>query len=424
MTAVARSIPFLLLLFGAIGSAQNIQRFPPPDFESGYELPATQTPAPRSEFLSYLDLAVLLAALSAASYIVVKERSRKGIFVLSVFSLAYFGFYRQGCVCPIGSIQNVTVAIFESSYAIPLTVTAFFALPLLFTLFYGRVFCAGVCPLGAIQDLVLIKPVRIPQGLQHALGLIPYLYLGAAVLFAAMGSAFIICEYDPFVAFFRLSGNRNIVILGVSLLAISLFVGRPYCLFLCPYSVLLRLFARVSQWRLTISQDECVNCQRCEDACPFGAILTPTPEEMPNPDRKDRKRIVLLAVLAPAVIGLSAWVTSYAGAPFSRMDFTVRLAERIALEDAGQVEGYTDASKAFRDTGRSHGSLYGEARLLQERFVLGAWILGGFIGLVIICKLTQLSLFNKRVEYEIDLAGCVACGRCFPLCPRNKSSRQ
>ena len=31
----------------------------------------------------------------------------------------------------------------------------------LFTLFFGRTFCAGACPLGAIQDLVVVKPIVI-----------------------------------------------------------------------------------------------------------------------------------------------------------------------------------------------------------------------------------------------------------------------
>src|SRR5215510_15844713 len=31
-------------------------------------------------------------------------------------------------------------------------------------------FCAGVCPHGALQDLLLIKPLKVPAWLQHALG--------------------------------------------------------------------------------------------------------------------------------------------------------------------------------------------------------------------------------------------------------------
>jgi hypothetical protein len=49
---------------------------------------------------------------------------------------------------------------------------------------------------------VLIRPVAVPGWLESGLRLFAYAYLGAAVLFAATGSAFIICRYDPFVGFF------------------------------------------------------------------------------------------------------------------------------------------------------------------------------------------------------------------------------
>jgi len=63
----------------------------------------------------------------------------------------------QGCVCPIGSIQNVTLAMTDHSYILPLTVLIFFLAPLVFTLLFGRTFCAGVCPFGALQDMVSFK---------------------------------------------------------------------------------------------------------------------------------------------------------------------------------------------------------------------------------------------------------------------------
>ena len=86
-----------------------------------------------------------------------------------------------------GSLQNVAYAFFESSYAIPITALAFFVLPLLFALFFGRTFCTAVCPLGGIQDLVVLKPVNVPRWLAHILSIIPYIYLGLAVLFASAG---------------------------------------------------------------------------------------------------------------------------------------------------------------------------------------------------------------------------------------------
>ena len=230
------------------------ERFPPPDFTSP-KLPTLTTPHPRQDIYEYIDVLVLAAALGAASYLALKKRSRTGIYVLTVFSLVYFGFYRQGCVCPIGSIQNVTLTVVDSAYVIPLTVVAFFALPLVFTLFFGRTFCSSVCPLGAIQELVLLKPLKVPYWLERSLGIIPFAYLGTAVLLAALKSSFLICRYDPFVGFFRLTGDTAILIFGASLLLIGLFVGRPYCRFLCPYGALLGLFSRISKHHVTITPD-------------------------------------------------------------------------------------------------------------------------------------------------------------------------
>src|SRR5512135_1883226 len=106
------------------------QRFPPPDFESGHQLPTTAMPHARAWTLEYLDVAVLAVSLGLASWLVYKRRSRAGLVALSIFSLLYFGFWRKGCVCAIGSLQNVSLALGDRSYAVPMTVVAFFVLPL------------------------------------------------------------------------------------------------------------------------------------------------------------------------------------------------------------------------------------------------------------------------------------------------------
>lgn len=151
---------------------------------------------PRAELLAWLDVVLLILALSLSSYLVLKKRSRLGVFWLSMFALVYFGFYRQGCICSIGAIQNVTLGMFEGSYTIPLVALLFFLLPLIFTLLFGRTFCAAVCPFGAIQDLISFKPQRMGAWLNAFLGMIPFLYLGLAILFAATATDFIICRYD------------------------------------------------------------------------------------------------------------------------------------------------------------------------------------------------------------------------------------
>lgn len=192
----------LAMLLGAASLATAEERFPPPDF-TDHELPVTTTPAARSLAFEYLDVAFLAVALGLASWLAIKRRSRRGLVLLAAVSLLWLGFWRQGCVCAIGSIQNVALALADPGYAIPLAVLAVFALPLLASLYFGRTFCAAVCPLGALQELTLLKPVKVPAWLEHGLGLLPFVYLGAAVLLAATGTTFIICEYDPYVGFFR-----------------------------------------------------------------------------------------------------------------------------------------------------------------------------------------------------------------------------
>jgi len=420
----------MVLAAGFAGIAQAAERVALPQFKSGYVRPATETPVPRAEFYDYFDVAALFAALAVASYLAIRFRSRRGLWVLSVLSVLYFGFWRGGCVCSIGAIQNVAQGLFDSGFAVPAAVAIFFLVPLMATLFFGRTFCAAVCPLGAIQELVVVRPLRVPTWLEHALGLMAYVYLGAAVLFAATGSAYIICEYDPFVSIFRLvpvfhpadtmkalGGSTDMLLLGAGFLIVGLFLARPYCRWFCPYGAILRLLARVSKWHVAITPDECIRCRLCENSCPFGAIRKPTLDEPRRLRLIDRRRLAVLVVVTPALVAGLGWLGSWLSAPMSRMHTTVRQEERVRLEEMGLVEGTTDTSDAFYATHRPREELYAEAAVIRDRFVWGGWLLGGWVGLVIAVKLIHLSIRRTQADFVPDEGACVACGRCFAYCP-------
>ena len=238
-----------------------------------------------------------------------------------------------------------------------------------------------------------------------------------------MGSSFVICKYDPYVAIFRRNGNLNILILGGILLLIGFFIGRPYCRFLCPYGVILRQLSRLSKWRVKITPTDCNQCRLCEDACPYGAIQAPVPSWPETTYKVDKKRLAILLVLLPFLIVLGAWIGNSLAPLAARTHPTVALAERIWTEENQEIEETTDASQFFRASGETIASLYGHAAAIRARFEKGGWFFGGFLGLIFGGKLILLSLRPRQKDYEAERAGCVSCGRCFKYCPKEQEYR-
>lgn len=406
-----------ILLFTVVQSfaADAKQRFPKPEFDTGYAHPQTTAPSARLLFLEYMDILVLLVVLSLVTWFVLKKRSRNGVFWTSVFSLLYFGFYREGCICSIGSIQNVVLGIFDPTYAIPLTALLFFLLPLLFALFFGRVFCGGACPLGAIQDMVAIKPIELPKWIQKVLGLIPYLYLGLALLYVATKSEFIICRYDPFVGFFRLDAPFNMLVLGVLFLVVGVFVARPYCRFFCPYGVLLGWMSKFSSKHMTITPSACIQCKLCANSCPFGVIDEPVVET--GKRRSNVNRLMTYFVILPLWIGIGGFAGSMMHVPLSRFNETVYMAEQIVENPEVKNDPDNIDVRTFMSSGKSTEQLVIEADAIRHQFYIGGWILGGFMGLVIGTSLIGLSTFRKREDWEPNKTNCLSCARCMDYCP-------
>jgi NosR/NirI family nitrous oxide reductase transcriptional regulator len=404
-----------MLAWHAVLFAQD--RFPRPEFESGYVYPEHQSPLQRAPVWEYIDLVVLIGALSLASWLALKKRSRQGLVWLSVFSLAYFGFFREGCVCSVGSLQNVALALFNDGYTIPLTALLFFIIPLVFTLAFGRVFCAGVCPLGAIQELVGFRTVKLPGAVESVMISIPFIYLGISVLSAATESQFLICRYDPFVGIFRLDAPYTMIIFGALLLLAGIFINRPYCRYLCPYGVLLNIFSRFSHRHLTITPAECINCRLCEDVCPYDAIL---PSEIIRPveePQKERRRFLIYILLLPLFAVGSAVLFSNLSPVFAGLNSNVRLAKEIRNEKENAIIAVSKAAIAFKEAGKTENELFEDEINMVERYRKGSLWLGIFLGTSFGLSLVSLSTRTRRPGYVPHRGKCYSCGRCFKYCP-------
>ena len=213
------------------------------------------------------------------------------------------------------------------------------------------------------------------------------------------------------------------------------------------------LLSKVSKWHVTLPPEECVLCRLCEEMCPYGAIREPTVAQAADERRRGSRRLAVLIVLLPVLVAMGVGLGRGMKAALSQLHPTVRLAERIRLEermerdvqtrlaergsdkpaaergrleeqirqevlkDNGQVEGTTDASEAFRKSGRPLQELFDQQRRQTDRFgVAGGW-LGAWVGLVIGVKLIHLSVRRRREDYLPDRTNCVSCGRCFWYCP-------
>ncbi len=189
-------------------------------------------------------------------------------------------------------------------------VFAGFILIILFTLFYGRVYCSTICPLGALQDIIarlkfffrrklkykysngqfvihysivvlvfifsvlyvnplllnLLDPYSIFGKISHALFKPVYIFFNNIFVELLNCLGIHLLYYVDFLSFTFISFISALVFLIV-IFVFSFFMGRRYCNLICPVGGLLSIITRLSLFKLKITKPLCEGCGACGGVC-------------------------------------------------------------------------------------------------------------------------------------------------------------
>lgn len=172
---------------------------------------------------------------------------------------------------------------------------------LLLALACGRLYCAALCPLGILQDVIGFAALRRRRAAPKNLKALRYVILAVtAGTFAAgwVGPAKLLEPFTLFGRIFsgfalpaytwivrgaglpRFSGGFVTHTAGMAagaatfliLVALVLWKRRVFCTAICPVGTLLGLCARVAHYRLRLDIGSCVHCGKCAAVCPAGCI--------------------------------------------------------------------------------------------------------------------------------------------------------
>jgi polyferredoxin len=244
----------------------------------------------------------------------IKIRKVMSGIILILFILLFLGSEKLSV-----SLSNFLLP-FQLMPALVQTVTqpeALFIAGLIFivliTLLFGRVYCSFLCPLGALQDLLIAGSQRFRRQPGHSfsrpLDGLRYSLLALTVATALIGSLSLVSLLDPTslagrifthflqpllvwtynlgilvlkplniylypkqTAFVPLSVLAVTVVFFLLIMYLAVTRGRLYCNTICPVGTFLGLISHVSVFQFTLNQNSCSECVRCENVCKAGCI--------------------------------------------------------------------------------------------------------------------------------------------------------
>lgn len=202
--------------------------------------------------------------------------------------------------CPIGSLQAELAA---GGVRFPFYAAGFL---IVFGALFGRFACGFLCPFGWVQELLYRIPTKRKIGSFRADRPLRYLkYVVLAVLVIALpllirnaagaGAPWFCKLVCPSGTLFGgiplLLANASLrplagwlyawkIAVLVAILALSVFLYRPFCKYLCPLGAIYAPFNRAAVYRLRLDEHACVHCGACARACRMGVDPSKRPDDL------------------------------------------------------------------------------------------------------------------------------------------------
>lgn len=242
------------------------------------------------------EIALLLAALTVLTVVLIGQRTvtatarrlRRVRVPFLIFTLGAIGWSFQGQL----SIVNITSSIealasgndLRFLLTDPMTVILWLAVAITLLVWGRGTFCGWLCPFGALQELVsrLMRAVgvrhrRIRHEWDRRLKWIKYGVLAAIIasIWLAPSATELLVEVEPFKTAISLYFVRDwpYVAWAVACLALSVFVYRGYCRYICPLGAALAALNPLRRWGWIPRRDACGQpCQTCRSRCDYQSI--------------------------------------------------------------------------------------------------------------------------------------------------------
>lgn len=330
---------------------------------------------------------------------------------------SFYGYFPYPEVLRFTQVGPLFLALFSSvslAVLIPLCVI------LLLTLLFGRFYCAVLCPLGVLQDLLIFVFRRKTHSMKN-LVVVRYFILAFVSLTLAFGWVIPLYALDPYSNFGRFMVDFSPLTIGLEILFIALILWkhRFFCVTICPVGSFLGFLSKRTLFSIYMDPTNCVSCGKCAKTCPTGCINSATK----TVDNERCVRCMNCMDSCPKAI------FHFGIKPRNRMPFQMERREFL-IQSGALLAGFV-VGAALVKTGLDKVLHYAQNLILPP----GAGALARFSSKCTGCQLcvavcpTHIikpmgpGLKQVKIDFENGMCCKYDCHRCSEVCPTGAISK-